>query len=126
MANITIRNLDDDVRTKLRIRAAERNRSMEEEVRIILRDAVADVPTAPQSLLELTRECFAANVAFYTTLGLIVIFFWQFLFGQFPDSETGLAVNSHVIHYPMMDTVFALVAVHAAHYLWRNAAATKD
>lgn len=59
MANITIRNLDDDVRTKLRVRAAERNRSMEEEVRVILRDAVADVRTSPQSLLELTRECFA-------------------------------------------------------------------
>lgn len=59
MAKITIRNLDDDVRTKLRIRAAERNRSMEEEVRIILRDAVADIPIASQCLLELTRECFA-------------------------------------------------------------------
>ena len=40
MASITIRNLDDAVRTRLRVRAAEHSRSMEEEVRIILRDAV--------------------------------------------------------------------------------------
>ena len=40
MASITIRNLDDDVKTRLRVRAAEHSRSMEEEVRIILREAV--------------------------------------------------------------------------------------
>ena len=40
MASITIHNLDDDVKTHLRIRAAGRGRSMEEEARTILRDAV--------------------------------------------------------------------------------------
>ena len=30
MANITVRNLDDDVKTRLRVRAAEHHRSMEE------------------------------------------------------------------------------------------------
>ena len=37
MASITIRNLDDDVKRRLRIRAAEHGRSMEEEAREILR-----------------------------------------------------------------------------------------
>lgn len=40
MASITIRNLDDQVKTRLRVRAADNGRSMEEEARIILRDAV--------------------------------------------------------------------------------------
>ena len=40
MASITIRNLDDEVKTRLRVRAAEHHRSMEEEVRLILRDVV--------------------------------------------------------------------------------------
>ena len=40
MASITIRNLDDDVKTELRKRAAGNGRSMEEEVRLILREAV--------------------------------------------------------------------------------------
>ena len=40
MASITIRNLDDDVKTRLRTRAAGNGRSMEEEARLILRAAV--------------------------------------------------------------------------------------
>ena len=40
MATLTIRNLDDEVKRKLRIRAAEHGRSMEEEVRAILREAI--------------------------------------------------------------------------------------
>jgi antitoxin FitA len=41
MASITIRKLDDAVKVKLRIRAAQHGRSMEEEVREILNEAVA-------------------------------------------------------------------------------------
>ena len=59
MASITIRNLDDDVKTRLRVRAAEHHRSMEEEVRIILRDAVNGGGTGPRNLAKFTRECFA-------------------------------------------------------------------
>lgn len=69
-----------------------------------------------------SREYFAANAAFYTSLGMIIIFWWQFFFGRFPGNEVGLAVNSHVIHYPTMDAVFAILTVHAGIYLWRNAA----
>ena len=46
MASITIRNLDDDVKTRLRVRAAGNGRSMEEEVRLILRDAVGRKSTS--------------------------------------------------------------------------------
>ncbi len=60
MASITIRNLDDDVTTRLRVRAAEHHRSMEEEARIILRDAVNDSRTGPRNLTEFTRNCFAS------------------------------------------------------------------
>ena len=59
MATITIRNLDEEVRTRLRVRAAEHSRSMEEEVRIILREAVSDSQSVPQNLAKFTRECFA-------------------------------------------------------------------
>jgi len=59
MANVTIRNLDDDVKTRLRVCAAEHHRSMEEEVRIILHDAVNGRQTGPRDLAKFTRECFA-------------------------------------------------------------------
>jgi plasmid stability protein len=44
MATMTIRNLDDDVKARLRVRAAKRGHSMEEEARNILRDALGTMP----------------------------------------------------------------------------------
>ena len=41
MAMLTIRNIDDSVKTQLRIRAAEHGWSMEEEVRRILKQALS-------------------------------------------------------------------------------------
>ena len=38
MANITLQTLDDDVKTGLQARAADKGRSMEEEARPILRE----------------------------------------------------------------------------------------
>ena len=40
MAAITIRNLDESIKARLRIRAASHDRSMEEEARAILREAL--------------------------------------------------------------------------------------
>ena len=58
MASITIRNLDDEVKARLRMRAAEHGRSMEEEARVILREAVGREPE-PENLARFIRECFA-------------------------------------------------------------------
>ncbi|MEO5830565.1 MAG: plasmid stabilization protein [Rhodanobacter sp.] len=41
MATMTIRNLDDDLKALLRLRAARHGQSMEEEARSILRSALA-------------------------------------------------------------------------------------
>jgi phosphopantothenoylcysteine decarboxylase/phosphopantothenate--cysteine ligase len=48
MASLTVRKLEDVVRDKLRLRAAENGRSVEDEVRVILREA-ADHRAAPGS-----------------------------------------------------------------------------
>jgi plasmid stability protein len=58
MASITIRNLDDEVKIRLRIRAASHGRSMEEEARSILRDAV-EQEVGPTNLAAAIRERFA-------------------------------------------------------------------
>ncbi len=59
LANITIRNLDDNVKSRLRVRAAEHYCSIEEEVHIILHDAVNEGRAGPRDLAQFTRECFA-------------------------------------------------------------------
>ena len=58
MASITIRKLDDGVKTRLRLRAAENGRSMEEEARVILREAVAS-GAGPDNLASAIRARFA-------------------------------------------------------------------
>lgn len=57
MASITIRKLDDDIKTRLRVRAAGNGRSMEEEVRLILRDAVGRRPST-RNLASIIRSHF--------------------------------------------------------------------
>ena len=42
MTTLTIRNVDPALKEELRVRAARHGRSMEEEIRDILRDAVKD------------------------------------------------------------------------------------
>lgn len=59
MASITIRNLDDGLKRRLRIRAAEHGRSMEEEAREILRQAVGGTRT-PDNLGRAIHRRFAA------------------------------------------------------------------
>ena len=59
MASITIRNLDDDLKPRLRVLAAENGRSMEAEVREILRHVVSP-PSAPRNLGQSIHERFAA------------------------------------------------------------------
>jgi antitoxin FitA len=62
MATLTIRKLDDTVKTKLRVRAAENGRSMEEEARAILEGAVQAPRAAqekPRSFYQSIRRCLA-------------------------------------------------------------------
>lgn len=42
MAQVLVRNLDDDVKKRLQLRARQHGHSMEEEIRDILRQALAD------------------------------------------------------------------------------------
>ncbi|MGQ8708618.1 FitA-like ribbon-helix-helix domain-containing protein [Serratia sp. TSA_198.1] len=44
MATITVRNLDDDIKELLRISAAKNGHSMEEEARMILKQALVKKP----------------------------------------------------------------------------------
>ncbi|MPZ34791.1 MAG: plasmid stabilization protein [Rhodospirillales bacterium] len=59
MASITIRDLDDSVKRKLRVRAAHHGRSMEEEARNILRTALVETPDEPENLAAAIRRRFA-------------------------------------------------------------------
>jgi antitoxin FitA len=59
MATLTIRQSDDKTKGKLRVRAAQHGRSMEEEAREILRSALRTSPAARENLGKAIRERFA-------------------------------------------------------------------
>ena len=55
MANLSVRNLDDEIVANLRVRAARHGVSMEEEIRHILRNAAA----TPERLGDLAVRLFS-------------------------------------------------------------------
>ena len=60
MATLTIRQLDEKTKIRLRVRAAHHGRSMEEEAREILRCALTAVSPVKGNLAETVRRRFAA------------------------------------------------------------------
>ncbi len=59
MAAITIRRLDEATKMRLRVRAAQHGRSMEEEAREILRSALVVSPRPEENLAAAIRRRFA-------------------------------------------------------------------
>lgn len=55
MATMTIRNIDDELKARLRIRAAVHGKSMEDEARDILRAALSAGPARASSLVDAIR-----------------------------------------------------------------------
>lgn len=58
MASITVRNLDEELKARLRVRAADHRHSVEEEVREILRTALAEPDDTAQDLAARIRRRF--------------------------------------------------------------------
>ncbi len=65
MASVSIRDLDDQVKEQLRIRAARNGRSMEAEIRAILVDAVRTPPR--------TRSLFTTLLDRFSDIGGVEI-----------------------------------------------------
>jgi plasmid stability protein len=59
MSSITVRKIDEGLKKALRVRAAEHGRSMEDEVRAILRAALVKEETAERDLGSAIRRRFA-------------------------------------------------------------------
>lgn len=68
MASLTIRKLDEAIKAELRIRAARNGRSVEDEVRVILREAVMDAPpVADAESSHYRNAAFPANYNYLNT-----------------------------------------------------------
>jgi len=65
MAQLLVRNIDEDLKERLRLRARSRGQSLEATVRDILREAVAEPPDTAPGLLgtRMAREFGAIGLA---------------------------------------------------------------
>ncbi|GII80280.1 plasmid stabilization protein [Sphaerisporangium rufum] len=59
MAAVSIRSLDEEVKRRLRVRAARHGRSMESEIRAILTEAVSE-PSESEGLMTALLDRFSA------------------------------------------------------------------
>ena len=67
------------------------------------------------------REYLRVNLTYYTTIILTILFFWGWFWTLNPDSETGEAVTSHLVYFPIMDSLFVVVCLATGRYLWNLA-----
>ncbi len=58
------------------------------------------------------------SVVFYGSIVLAMLFFWQWFWLFDPDSETGLAVNSHMIYFPIMDALYVVLTLIVGRRIW--------
>ena len=69
------------------------------------------------SVVEYVRVSFA----FYGAVVLAMLFFWGWIWTLNPDSETGEAVTSHLVYFPIVDALFVVIALATGRYLWSEA-----
>ena len=73
MGSLTVRNLPESVKKRLRLRAAANGRSMEEEVRLLLAEGAADAPAKAARMPEPAGRPEAAQTASAARRVLLVI-----------------------------------------------------
>ena len=69
-------------------------------------------------------EYLRVNLTYYTTIIVTILFFWGWFWTLNPDSETGEAVTSHLVYFPIMDALFVVVCLATGRYLWKDAPET--
>ena len=68
-----------------------------------------------------TLESVGVTVLYYGSIVLTMLFFWGWIWTLNPDSETGDAVTSHLIYFPLVDSLFVVVALSVGRHLWSEA-----
>ena len=63
-------------------------------------------------------EYLRVRASFYGAIVLAMLFFWEWIWTLNPESESGDAVTSHVIYFPIVDALFVVIALSAGRYLW--------
>ena len=69
----------------------------------------------------IVAEYLRLNFVYYGAIALTMLFFWGWFWTLNPDSETGDAVTSHIIYFPIMDALYVALSLSVGRRLWREA-----
>ncbi len=61
------------------------------------------------------------TLCYYGAIALAMLFFWGWFWTLNPDSETGDAVTSHLVYFPLVDALFVVLALAVGRHLWSEA-----
>ena len=67
-----------------------------------------------------TVEYLRTSLAYYGAIVLAMLFFWEWFWTLNPGSETGEAVTSHMVYFPIVDSLFVVVALATGGHLWKG------
>ncbi len=65
-----------------------------------------------------TLDHVRGSFVFYGGVVLAMLFFWEWFWTLNPDSETGEAVTSHVVYFPLVDSLFTVLALIVGKRMW--------
>ena len=66
-----------------------------------------------------TLDHVRGSFVFYGGVVLAMLFFWEWFWTLNPDSETGEAVTSHVVYFPLVDSMLTVLAFIVGKRMWR-------
>ena len=65
-----------------------------------------------------TLDVIRVNAMFFGAIVLAMWFFWEWFWTLNPDSETGAAVTSHLVYFPLVDALYVVIALAIGGRLW--------
>ena len=65
-----------------------------------------------------TLERVQRSALFYGAIVLTMLYFWEWFWTLNPDSETGDAVTSHIVYFPIVDALFVVISLAVGRSLW--------
>ena len=66
-------------------------------------------------------ESARVSLVYYGAIVLTTLFFWEWFWTLNPSSETGDAVTSHLVYFPLVDVLYAVLGLSIGRRLWRIA-----
>ena len=67
-----------------------------------------------------TFERLRTSAIFYGAIVLTMLYFWEWFWTLNPESETGDAVTSHIVYFPIVDALFVVISLAVGRHLWND------